>query len=112
MIGHHPAAARKLFPGPGLQTRDSARVLAEHLLTADDSRQRTLTGHLNLFYDAVIASVRNAESILIFGPGEAKDALKGRLEGARLGGRVIGIETVDKMTKPQIAATVRQHFAN
>jgi hypothetical protein len=78
---------------------------------ADDSRQRTLTGHLNIFYDAVIASVRDAESILIFGPGEAKDELRERLEGARLGGRVVGIETVDKMTERQIAAKVRQHFA-
>jgi hypothetical protein len=41
-------------------------------MSADDSRQRTLTGHLNIYYDAVIASIRDAESILIFGPGEAK----------------------------------------
>lgn len=39
---------------------------------ADDSRQRTLAGHLNIYYDAVIACIRDAESILIFGPGEAK----------------------------------------
>ena len=38
---------------------------------AGDSRQRKLTGHLNI-HDAVIASIREAESILIFGPGEAK----------------------------------------
>ena len=47
---------------------------------ADDSRQRTFTGHLNAYYDAVIASIGDAESILIFGPGEAKDELKERLE--------------------------------
>jgi hypothetical protein len=39
---------------------------------ASDSRQKTLTGQLNLYYDAVIASIRDAESILIFGPGDAK----------------------------------------
>src|SRR5438105_10083669 len=33
---------------------------------ADDSRQRTLTGHLNIYYDAVIACIGDAESILIF----------------------------------------------
>ena len=77
---------------------------------ADDSRQRTLTGHLNIYYDAVIASIRDAESILIFGPGEAKDELKARLERNNLGGRIVGIETVDKMTDRQIAAKVRQHF--
>ena len=77
----------------------------------DDSRQRALTEHLNIYYDAVIACIRDAESILIFGPGEAKDELKERLEGINLGGRVLAIETVDKMTDRQIAAKVRQHFA-
>lgn len=80
-------------------------------IPADDSRQRTFTGHLNIYYDAVIASIRGAESILIFGPGEAKDELKERLEANNLGGRVVGIETVDKMTDRQIVAKIRQHFA-
>ncbi len=78
---------------------------------ADDSRQRASTGHLNIYYDAVIASIRDAESILIFGPGEAKGELKKRLEGINLGGRIVGVETVDKMTDRQIAAKVRRHFA-
>jgi hypothetical protein len=78
---------------------------------ADDSRQRNFTGQLNIYYDAVIASIRDAESILIFGPGAAKDELKKRLEGNNLGGSIVGIETVDKMTEPQIAAKIRHHFA-
>ena len=53
---------------------------------ADDSRERKFTGHLNIYYDAVIACIRDAESILIFGPGEAKGELKKRLERDRLGG--------------------------
>jgi hypothetical protein len=77
---------------------------------AEDSRQKSLTRHLNIYYDAVIASIRDAESILIFGPGEAKGELKQRLERSNLGGRIVGIETVDKMTDRQIAAKVRQHF--
>ena len=75
-----------------------------------DSRQRTLTGQLNIYYDAVIASIRAAESILIFGPGEAKGELKARLTRRNLGGRIVGMETVDKMTDRQIAAKARQHF--
>jgi hypothetical protein len=81
------------------------------LVPADDSRQRAFTGHLNIYYDAVIASIRDAESILIFGPGEAKDELKERLEEHNLGGCVVGMETVDRMTDRQIAAKVRQYFA-
>ncbi len=78
---------------------------------ADDSRQRVFTGQLNAYYDEVIACIRDAESILIFGPGEAKGELKVRLEESNLGDHVSGIETVDNMTDPQIAAKVRQYFA-
>ena len=77
---------------------------------AADSRQKTLAGHLNIYYDAVIASIRDAESILIFGPGDAKGELKKRLIKNNLGGRIVGIETVDKMTDRQIAAKVRKYF--
>jgi hypothetical protein len=76
-----------------------------------DSRQKTYTAHLNIYYDAVIASIRDAESIMIFGPGEAKGELKERLERSNLGGRIVSIETVDKMTDRQIAAKVRQYFS-
>jgi hypothetical protein len=78
---------------------------------ADDRLQSVLTAHLNIYYDAVTDCLGDAESILIFGPGEAKHELKERLEGKRLGGRIEGIETADRMTDPQIAAKVRQHFA-
>ena len=77
---------------------------------AQDSLQRTFTEHLNIYYDAVIASIRDAEAILIFGPGEAKGELKERLERHGLGGRVAGVQTADRMTDRQIAAKVRQHF--
>jgi len=77
---------------------------------ASDSRQKTFTGHLNIYYDAVIACIRGAESILIFGPGEAKGELKKRLDKNRLGGRIAGVETVARMTDRQIAAKVRQYF--
>jgi hypothetical protein len=75
-----------------------------------DSRQKMLTGHLNIYYDAVIACIRNAEFILIFGPGDAKGELKKSLKRNNLGGRIAGIETVDKLTDRQIAAKVRKHF--
>jgi len=78
--------------------------------SAEDRRDTRFTGHLNKYYDHVISCIRDAESILIFGPGEAKVELQKRLENEALGGRVVGVETVDKMTDRQIAARVRQHF--
>jgi hypothetical protein len=80
------------------------------LVSADDSREKKLTGRLNIYYDAVIACVRDAESILIFGPGEAKGELRKRLKKNKLDGRIVGIETIDKMSDRQVAAKVRQYF--
>ena len=79
---------------------------------ADDVRQRELTGHLTTYYDEVISCIRGAESILILGPGEAKGELKERLEKGNLSGRIVGIETSDKITDPQLVALVRDHFLN
>ncbi len=77
---------------------------------ADDSRQRALAGELNHYYDSVIAAVRNYDSLLLFGPGEAKGELHKRLINSKLKARVDAVETADKMTDPQIAAKVRAHF--
>jgi hypothetical protein len=77
---------------------------------AEDVRDRQFENHLNSYYDSVIACLREAESIQIFGPGEAKVELKTRLENEGLKGRIVEVETMDKMTDRQIAAKVRQHF--
>lgn len=77
---------------------------------ADDSHQREMTGHLNHYYDAVIKQVQNAGSILLLGPGEAKEELKKRFEGHHHAGHIVGMQTADKMTEKQIVAKVRDYF--
>ncbi len=76
----------------------------------EDVRDRQFGNRLNSYYDEVIAVIRDADSIQIFGPGEAKGELEKRLEHEGLKGRIVDIETVDKMTDRQIAAKVRQRF--
>jgi len=77
----------------------------------EDTRERHFAGQLDKYYADVIARIRDAEEILIFGPGEAKGELKTHLERAGFGARIVGVETVDKMTDGQIAAKAREHFA-
>lgn len=79
-------------------------------VTSEDGRDRKFENVLNDFYDEVVAAVRNAESIQIFGPGEAKGELEKRLERAGLKERVLTIEAADKMTDRQVAAKVRKRF--
>lgn len=79
-------------------------------VSSEDQRDRRFSDHLSKYYDEVMSHVRDAESILILGPGEAKGEFVKRLDSEDLGGRVVGVETVDKMTDRQIAARVRQQF--
>ena len=76
----------------------------------EDQRDRRFVDHLNKYYAEVIDYVRDAESILLFGPGEAKGEIEKRLVSEDLGERILGIETVDKMTDGQIAAKVRERL--
>jgi len=62
------------------------------------------------YYDGVITFIRNADSIMIFGPGEAKVELETRMKLSNLGDRIVCVETAGKMTEPQIAAKVRDQF--
>jgi stalled ribosome rescue protein Dom34 len=79
---------------------------------ADDIRLSELTGQLNSFYDEVVSCIRDEESILILGPGEAKGELSKRLEKDNLSRHIVGIKTSDKMADKQIVALVRGHFLN
>jgi hypothetical protein len=87
--------------------RFSGGVQKESVADHEDERSN---GHLNNYYDEVLSYVRDAESILIFGPGEAKLELKKRLENMELHGHIVGIESAEKMTDSQIVAKVRQRF--
>ena len=77
---------------------------------SEDGRDRRFEGHLNRYFDDVISEIRDAKSFLILGPGEAKHEVEKRLRDQGLGERIVGVETVDKMTDHQIAAEARKRF--
>jgi len=79
-------------------------------ITAEDQRDRKFANELNKYYDEVIAVVRDADTIQIFGPGEAKGELEKRIEHKGIKANMLVVETADKMTDGQIAAKVREHF--
>ena len=77
---------------------------------ADDSRQRALTGELNIYYDAVIAALHETSALVIFGPGEAKGELHTRLSRIKPSVHVMATEPADKMTDPEVIARARAYF--
>jgi hypothetical protein len=67
--------------------------------------------HLDRYYDELISHLGQPEALLILGPGEAKLQLKERLSHSRaLADSIVGIETTDKLTDPQIVAMVKEHY--
>lgn len=78
---------------------------------AGDSRKRAFLGHLNVYYDTVIAGLGNPDAILIMGPGEAKVELKKRLMKTPLGKRIADVQPADKMTDTQVALQAKKFFA-
>lgn len=75
----------------------------------EDVRDRQFENHLNSFYDEVMAYIRDATSVQIFGPGEAKGELGKRIEHEGLKTPVT-VEAADKMTDGQVSAKVRENF--
>ncbi len=73
----------------------------------EDVRNRQIADQINNYYEQVMAVVGDADTIQIFGPGEAKDELVKRFEQQGLKAHILTIETVDKMTDRQIATKVR-----
>ena len=66
---------------------------------------------LDRYYDDVIGQLGKPDAVLLVGPGEAKLQLKERLSRSKaLAERIVGIETADKLTDPQIVAKVKEHY--
>jgi hypothetical protein len=96
-------------PGRFAGVRSTAPYESQ-LVKADDRLERKLTSHLNQYYAKVIASIRDTDAILIFGPGEAKGELKRRLDRTKVGGHITVMETTGKLTDRQIAAKALKYF--
>ncbi len=76
----------------------------------DDQLDKQFNGLLKKYYGEVMTYLRDADAILIFGPGEAKAELQKRLTQRKAPLHIIGVESADKMTDRQIAAKVRRSF--
>ncbi|PKN99539.1 MAG: hypothetical protein CVU42_07450 [Chloroflexi bacterium HGW-Chloroflexi-4] len=78
--------------------------------TAEDIRDRQFNLHLKKYYSEIAFNIREADSIFIFGPGEAKVEFASFLKNEKLGNKITTIESVDKMTDGQISAKVHDYY--
>jgi hypothetical protein len=66
---------------------------------------------LDRYYDDVIGQLGKPDTLLLFGPGEAKLQLKERLGRSKGSSEsIVAVESTDKLTDPQIVAKVKEHY--
>ena len=76
----------------------------------EEIRDRRFWNHLGEYYDKIIAHIRDATEIQIFGPEVAKYELQKRLEEEGLSEYIVSLEDAEKMSDLQIAAKVQKRF--
>lgn len=76
----------------------------------ENIRDKRFWNHLGEYYDKIIAHIRDATEIQIFGPEVAKYELQKHLESEGLSERIVSIEDADKLTDLQIATRVQKRF--
>ncbi len=82
------------------------------IIPADDIHERYFKCHLDVFFSEVSSEISDVQSILIYGPGEAKIEFKKHLEKNRLAGHIADIKTAEKMTDRQFEAKIKDYFIN
>jgi len=76
----------------------------------EEIRDRRFWNHLGEYYDKIIAHIRDATEIQIFGPEVAKYELEKHLEREGLAHHIISMEDAEKMTDFQIGVKVQKRF--
>ncbi|MDO9122701.1 MAG: hypothetical protein Q7U31_12990 [Anaerolineaceae bacterium] len=96
---------------------DSARYSENVLAAATPSKSPSVADKnqvhnlsLNRYYSEIAYKIRETDSILIFGPGEAKLEFAALLKSEKLGSKIASVDTADKMTDRQISEKVHAYF--
>jgi hypothetical protein len=76
----------------------------------ENLRDRRFWKHLDEYYDKIIALIRDATEIQIFGPEVAKYELQKHLETEGLAEQIVSLEEVGKLTDLQIATKIQKRF--
>ncbi|MBA3074094.1 MAG: hypothetical protein FP831_10895 [Anaerolineae bacterium] len=79
---------------------------------AEETRNRQYIVHLGKYFSEIAFNIRTADSIFLFGPGEAKIQFASYLKKEKLDGKIATIDTVDKMTDRQIFTKMHDYFVH
>ena len=69
-------------------------------------------GHLANYYEEVFLSAHGADTVFIFGPGEAKGELRKQFQKRHFSERIVGFESANKMTPRQVSEKLPKLLSN
>ncbi len=86
-------------------------TLPETQKPKDDIRHgKVLREKLMIYFKEIISNISDVESILVFGPGKAKDRLLKLIIKRRINGNIENPEVVGNMTGAEVVAKVKEHY--
>jgi len=100
---------RKVRLAGGSRTRN--RPWGPQEVAVDSKIESRQKQQLKKYYHQIIEIIKDADKIMIMGPGEAKLELKKEIEKSKsLITKIAGVYTRDKMTANQVSAEVKSYF--
>ena len=99
--------------GPASVTADSNHSSSSHHhdYQPEDRIERKKCAERKEMYTLMLKALHDTDSLLLLGPGEAKKEFAKHISAKRFPQLHLEMEISDKMTVPQFAARVREHFA-
>jgi hypothetical protein len=80
------------------------------MVPVSDQRERGYMDHLPNYYEEVFLSAHGADTVFIFGPGQAKGELRKQFQKRHFSERIVGFESADQMTPRQVSEKVRNFY--
>ncbi len=81
-------------------------------VSQQDTLDRKFHQQVEQYFGNILPFVKDADSIHIFGPGEAKKELKTRLKKGGYQKCVVEVATMDRMTDRQLIAEIGRHLSS
>jgi hypothetical protein len=74
------------------------------------AREKRVSDHITHYYDEIMTYVRDATSVFIVGPDEAKIEFQQHLESETPAVKVLGVETANTLSDADIVSKIRANF--
>ena len=87
--------------------------MGKQYFTFEKTEEEKRKHQLDIYFKNVIGVIKSSDSIIIFGPAEAKTGLhKAMLKDKVLASKIAAVEAEDHLTDNQIVAKTRDYFKN